>query len=192
MSAPLFPHRSEKTVLSFDATHALTSCLLAADAVHGGDWHTPPTLLLIQDHPLPAHPGTRETRVVEIPLPADGCLPRVLTDLAAAIASAPDTTNLDVDLAAVAGLLAEPIAGLRLLGWGVRYDDLVTAAGGLRRVRYVDAVDIDERSYQLTRLHGETQPVVLVDDHPDPDDPPATHPALAALVTAALGRQVRA
>ncbi|HEX8630559.1 MAG TPA: hypothetical protein VF755_20560, partial [Catenuloplanes sp.] len=48
----------------------------------------------------------------------------------------------------------------------------------------VDAVDVDGRVYQLTRHHRERTPIVLIDETPDPDDLPATQPALAALVAA--------
>ena len=51
--------------------------------------------------------------------------------------------------------------------------------------RESDAVDIDGRVYQLTRLPGPEQPaVVAVDGEPHPDDTPATHPGLTALITA--------
>jgi hypothetical protein len=180
-------------VLSFDTTHALTSVLIAADAAaHHAHFDAAPTLLLIQDYPLPAHPGARAVRAVEIALPAEEPLPRVLHTLAAALAGNGDTTHLGADRDAIAALLAEPLPGLRVLGWGVRYDDLVADAEDLLRVRYIDAVDIDGRVYQLTRRHGEPMPVVLIDEQPDPDDLPAIQPALAALATAVLGGQVRA
>ena len=174
-------------MLSFDTTHALTSHLLAADAAAPhGDWTVPPALLLIQDHPLPGSGDVRQASLVDIPLPADQPLPRVLSEVTEALTTATIVRVLGVDISVLTVALAESSPGLRLIGVGVRYDDLDAAADGLRRIRRVDAVDVDGRTYEVTRRHGETTPAVMVDDHPVPHDVKATHAALAALLTAAL------
>ena len=56
-------------------------------------------------------------------------------------------------------------------------------------LRRVEAVDVDGRVYQLSRRPGETRPVVLLDEQPDPGDLPATYPPLARLATAAQPAQ---
>ncbi len=75
--------------------------------------------------------------------------------------------------------------GARLLAWAVLYHDVLAGPGGICRARRVDAVDIDGRVYQITRLRGEAVAVVVLDDQPDPDDTPATQPGLTALLAAA-------
>ncbi|HEX8628713.1 MAG TPA: hypothetical protein VF755_11135 [Catenuloplanes sp.] len=175
-------------MLSFDTTHALTSCLLTAEAsAPTSRWDNPPTLLLIQDRPIDVvRSAQRETRTVQIPLFGDGQrgLPAMLHELANALTGSATTVAVDhdIDLKLLGGLLNDP--GLRLLAWAVRYDDLLAQPDALDRVRRIDAVDVDGRVYHLTRLHQEAHPVVLIDEQPDPDHLPATQPALAALIAA--------
>src|SRR6266536_1352490 len=84
------PSQRSSPVLSFDTTHAITGCLLEADAATHG-FHGPPVLLLLHDRPLtPAGPGRlRQIRAVAFTLhPHDVAehtqgIPGVLTDLAA-------------------------------------------------------------------------------------------------------------
>ena len=64
------------------------------------------------------------------------------------------------------------------------YDDLHPDTTGIHSVRRVDAVDIDQRVYQLVRHADDSAGLVVVDDTPDPDDTPATQPALSRLVAA--------
>jgi hypothetical protein len=78
-------------VLSFDTTHAVTGCLLEADA-HAATYgfRGPPVLLVLHDRPLtpPGHRRLRQLRAVAFTLhPHDVAghtqgIPGVLTDLA--------------------------------------------------------------------------------------------------------------
>ena len=194
-------------MLSFDTVHALTMCLLhAPHAVPAGP--VPPgllgTLVLAQDHPLdPADPRVRQLRTLHLSLLGDARrhqnLPTALHQIADALAArdprlpghAPAGAGpLHPEDLAVLGLaLREPRPGARLLAWAVSYDDLHADPGHLHRVRRVEAVDVDGRVYQLSLHPGETHPVVLVDEQPDPGDLPATYPPLARLATAALPAQ---
>ncbi|MGS2619306.1 hypothetical protein ACVCAH_33000 [Micromonospora sp. LZ34] len=181
-------------MLSFAAVHTLAGCLLAVDAeadVLG--WGRPATLLLIHDRAL--HPGCsarlRVMRSVEFPLHPDDLLtdpaglPALLHRLATAVGQ-PDRTAgpYRVTLDTIIGLIRGVESDARLLAWAAVYDDILIAAGEPFQVRRVDAVDTDGRVYQLTHLHGEDHPHLVVDDEPDPHDTPATGPGLAALLAA--------
>lgn len=180
-------------MLSFATTHAVASCLLATDAETPTDpWGGPAVLSLIQDQPLDAgEPVLRHLSALEFPLPtvdADhGGLPAALHHLAAALIATRvgHAGPVGGHVAAIRGMLTDPLPGLRLLAWAVRYDDLLTGDGGLHPVRRIDAVDVDGRVYQLSRLRHHTLALLSVDDEPDPHDLPATQPGLTALVTAA-------
>ncbi len=195
-------------MLSFDTTHTLTGRLLQAEAdADTRGWGGPPILLMLHDQPYtpPCSPNRlRRMRVVSYTLdPGDIAehttgLPAVLQNLADHLTNAdtractavPAGRGPDVggDRGPHAGqitadmITAPPAA--RLLAWAVLYEDLAADPADIAEVRRVDAVDIDNRVYQLTRRRGEPHVVVLVDDHPDPGDTPATHPGLTALLTA--------
>jgi len=197
-------------VLSFDTTHTLTGRLLQAEAdAETRGWGRPPVLLMLHDQPYspPGSPNRlRRMRVLSYTLdPGDIAehttgLPAVLHNLAEHLTNPdPDMractampagrgADLDADRGPHAGqitadmITASPAA--RLLAWAVLYEDLAADPADIAEVRRVDAVDIDNRVYQLTRRRGEPHVVVLVDDHPDPGDTPATHPGLTALLTA--------
>ena len=125
-------------MLSFETVHALTGCLIAADAgVPPGSWGAPATLLLIQDRPVYAHdPGRRAIRAVPVSLAGaettarPGGLPGILCQVAAAVSGdTPHTPFPAVDLNLIAAHLTEPVPqlrllGWRLLGWAVRYNDV--------------------------------------------------------------------
>jgi hypothetical protein len=191
-------------VLSFDTTHAITGCLLDADAhATASGFRGPPVLLVLHDRPFaPAgHRQLRQIRAVEFELDPHEVaghtqgIPGLLTDLAAALT---DTLTdacavADPDLAAFTEAIVHTAPDCRLLAWAVAYHDLHAAPAGIREVRRVDAVDIDGRVYQISRLRGEAVALVVVDDQPDPAATPATHPGLAALLTAAytLARHTR-
>jgi hypothetical protein len=72
----------------------------------------------------------------------------------------------------------------------VLHHDLHATPGGLRKMRRVDAVDVNGRVYQITRLRGEAIAVVI-DDQPDPGATPANHPGLTALLSASRQRAHR-
>ncbi|MGN9920281.1 hypothetical protein [Micromonospora palomenae] len=181
-------------MLSFSAVHTLAGCLLAVDAdadVLG--WGRPATLLLLHDRPL--HPDgparLRAVRSVEFPLHPDDLLtdpaglPALLHRLATALGQ-PDreaATAYQVTLDTIIGLIGIGPRG-RLLAWAVVYDDILTTAGGRRRVHRVDAVDTDGRLYQLTHLHGEEHPALAVHDGPGAANTTPAGPGLAALLAA--------
>lgn len=177
-------------MLSSGTVHAITNHLLAAaeTLTAARDGGCPPTLLLIHDHPIDGDNSTlRAMGAVEFPLPTDGTggghrgLADLLHEVAATITAVVDATAPHVPPTQI---LTDRTPGMRLLAWAVRYDDVDTTDDDPRLVRRVDAVDIDGRVYQLTRHPGERKPIVLIDETPDPDDLPATQPALAALVHA--------
>jgi hypothetical protein len=182
-------------VLSFDTTHAVTGCLLQADAeATSFGFRGPAVLLVLHDRPL-TPPGSRRLRQLravaytvdphELAAHAQG-LPGVLTDLAAALtrSTTTPTTGRGIDLAMVTDAIAHVPPDSRLLAWAVLYHDLHAGPAGIHEVRRVDAVDVEGRLYQITRRHREAFAVVAVDDQPDPDAVPATHPGLTALIAA--------
>jgi hypothetical protein len=190
-------------VLSFSTTHALTDCLLAADAhAETLGWGSAPALVLLRDRPMsPAGARQlRQMRAAAFTLPRQAAtegipgITQILQDLAAnldhARAAASDR-GLDVDIAG--DLIGDREPGTRLLAWAVLYQALLQTPAGARQIRRVDAIDIDGRVYQVSRLRGEALAVVIVDDQPDPCDLPATHSGLAALLsaTAQLARHAR-
>ena len=166
-------------MLSFTTTHAITECLLCADAdAEATGWGGPPALLLLRGHWLapPPDPQPRRIQVDTFPLPPaalrrHGGLPAILTAIAARYRR-PDLRHPD------------PTSGgpLRLLAWAVRYEDILAEDTDLAQIRRVEAVDTDGRVYQITRLHGERHGLVLIDEQPDPDNLPATHTGLTALL----------
>ena len=196
-------------MLSFDTVHALTECLLHVQH------DTPPappaapellgTVVLAQDYTLGLTDWRlRQVRALQMPLLGDRrhhhTLPAALHQVADALAPDPDAaTGGSVladdgplhpdDLDVLRHALHERRPGLRLLAWAVCYDDLLADTDELTVLRRVEAVDVDGRVYQLSLRPGETHPVVLIDEHPDPGDLPATHPALAQLATAAQPAQ---
>lgn len=187
-------------MLSFDAVHALTTCLLHVQ-------HDPPTasdpndllgtVVLAQDQPVgPTGARLRHLRALQLPMHGDHGrlhnLPAALHHIADAL-TAHDRSRtaqrpiadhgrdgIDVDILRAA--LRQP--GLRLIAWAVCYDDLLAQDAGLALVRRVDAVDVDGRVYQLSLCPGDTHPALVIDEQADPDDVPATYPPLARLVTA--------
>ncbi len=195
-------------MLSFDTTHALTGCLLHADAhAETRSLGAPPILLLLTDQPLtPTGAGRlRHIRAAAFTLPPQqvaehtDAIVGVLHDLAARLADLAqpgarsglrlaDGRDPGLDAAVAADIYADLITlvepGSRPLAWAVVYDDVLADTDSIDAVRRIDAVDVDGRVYQLTRRRGEAHAVVVIDDQPDPDDTPATHPGLAALVAA--------
>ena len=196
-------------MLSFDTVHALTECLLRVQQ------DTPPappaapellgTIVLAQDYRLGLPDWRlRQVRVLQLPLLGDRrrhhTLPAALHQIADTLAPHPGTAASGGmladdgplhpdDLDVLRHALHERRPGLRLLAWAVCYDDLLADTAHLPMLRRVDAVDVDGRVYQLSLRTGETGPVVVIGEHRDPGDLPATHPALAQLATAAQPAQ---
>ncbi|MEU5565536.1 hypothetical protein [Micromonospora musae] len=178
-------------MLSFPDVHALTSCLAAADAdadLRG--WGQPVTLLLIYDRSPAVHEAQREIRSLEFPLHPHNALtdaagqPALLHHIAGELDGL--ATPYQATLAAIVDLLRAATPTVRLLAWAACYRDLQPVDQRLRQARRIDAVDVDGRFYQLTRLLGEDHPVVLVDDTPDPNITPPTYRGLVALLAAAV------
>jgi len=167
-------------VLSFRTTHAITGELIAT-----ADRGSPrsPVLLILQDRPIPQPDGpeARHLRVTPIRVSDQAWaqhphgVPGVLDDIAAGIITPPHRPERGDG-----GFGSE----IRTLAVAVGYDDIHTDphADTITPVRRVDAVDTDGRVYQVTRLPDERHGVAIVDDQPDPDDTPATHPGLHALL----------
>ncbi len=179
-------------MLSFNAVHTLTACLIAADAdADQMGWGQPPTLLLIHDWLLTATPKRRrKMRSLEFPLHPDDMLtdpaglPALLQRLASALDNPTKPTPYQATLDTIIRRIRATTPDARLVAWAACYDDIHTGGGQPRQARRVDAVDADGRLYEVTRLRGEDHPLVLVDDTPDPGDIPATHPGLVALLAA--------
>ncbi|QGN49790.1 hypothetical protein GKC29_25160 [Micromonospora sp. WMMC415] len=174
-------------MLSFTAVHTLTGCLLVADAEADAlGWGTPVTLLLVHDRPQPTGDPVPEMRSVEFPLHREDLLtdpagiPVLLHRLTSELhqPNSPYRTALHTIL----GLIRRTTPDARLLAWATCYTD--TPTGQPQQVRRIDAVDTDDRLYQLTRLCGEDHPLLAVEDTPDPHGAPATYPGLSALLAA--------
>lgn len=183
-------------MLSFNAVHTLTTCLVEADAdAERLGWGQSPTMLLVHDWPL--NPvisrRMRKMRSLEFPLhPEDllsdpAGLPALLHRLADSLRHPATPTPYQTTLQTMVARVRATAPDVRLLAWAACYDDIHTREGQPQQVRRVDAVDTDGRLYQLTRETGEDHPFVLVNDTPDPNDIPATHPGLVALLAATSG-----
>ncbi|MEU1606052.1 hypothetical protein [Micromonospora matsumotoense] len=182
-------------MLSSNAVHTLTACLIEADAdAEQFGWGQTATVLLIHDWPLnPAIPRQRRMRSLEFPLHPEDLL-RDPAGLPALLHRLADSLRLPATPAPYQKILQTMLArarmtaaDVRLLAWAVCYDDIHVRDGQPQRFRRVDAVDIDARVYQLTHAPGEDHPLVVIDETPDPADTPATQPGLAALLTATVG-----
>ena len=169
-------------MLPTDMTDALIGTLAGAEAdAHLAGWGRPEFVLLFISHrPAPAGDGPHQRlRVCEYVFDGQrlathpGGVAEVMQHLATALgADDPDR----------AGQAPEPDPdgpGWRTLAWAAIYEDVNVPH--LTRARHVDAVDADGRVYQLRRLETD-EPLLSVDNLPDPADTPATQPALAALV----------
>ncbi|SBT65654.1 hypothetical protein GA0070622_2655 [Micromonospora sediminicola] len=178
-------------MLSLTAVHALAGCLLATDvdAEHLG-WGQPPTLLLIHTRPLHTASPARALRSVEFPLRRDDLLtdpaglPALLHRLAAGLRQPHAATPYQATLDTIVRLIRATEPDARLLAWATCYDDILTNGDAPGQARRINAVDTDGRLYQLTHPRGDDQPLLLIDDSPDPGNVPATYPGLTALLTA--------
>ncbi|MEV4813880.1 hypothetical protein [Micromonospora avicenniae] len=177
-------------MLSFPDVHALTSCLAAADAdADTRGWGQPITLLLLHDRPPATDEAQREIRSLEFPLHPNDALtdaagqPTLLHHIADELDG--PATPYQATLAAIVDLIRVATPHARLLAWATCYRDLQPVDRRLRQARRVDAVDIDGRFYQLTHLHGDEHPVVLVEDTPANDAPP-TYRGLVGLLAATV------
>ncbi len=168
---------------SFDTVHAITDHLYLADAAHRSDRLTAaPTLLLL--HEPSRATARRLVRGVEIPLADAGddtALPDDLQLLAQAVAALTRTP-----------VFAAAVAGRTLLAAAIGYADVAVHDDTVALTYRVDAVDTDGRLYRLTRRPGDSAPTLLIDDVPDPDGLPATHPGLTAVLAALAARPVPA
>lgn len=181
-------------MLTFDTVHALTGCLLDADAhAETLGWNSPPVLLLLHHRPPLTPTARRPHEITGVAFAVhtrdwpehSARLPALLSDLAARMgAYVQPESRLDAKIRRAAELMLMTERGARLLAWAVVYEDVLADDTAICQVRRVDAVDIDGRVYQVSRLRGEAHPLVVIDDQPDPGDIPATQPGLAALVDA--------
>ena len=187
-------------MLSFATVHTITGCLVRADAraEHAAGPDTA-TLLVIRERPVAGRRGCgvlRQVSVAAYPL-ADAYLshglPAALHALADTLAAPPPGSSGHPDPSAGDGTVADrmpPVSGGpgRLLAYAVLYPDPTLGPHALGTPRRIDAVDTDARVYQLTRHPGDPCPVVIVCDHPQRRDAPATVAGLTALLTATGSR----
>jgi len=164
-------------VLPRSAVQTITELLISADATIAG----PADPLLIAytgwpPRPVPAPIASRRWHT------HPGGVPGLLAALATTLTHPHAATSLAV--AAIGRDIHRSVTPARLIAWAVLYDDLHTDTTAIHPVRHVDAVDIDQRVYQLRRHADDTAGLVVVDDTPDPEDTPATQPALSRLVAA--------
>jgi hypothetical protein len=112
-----------------------------------------------------------------------GGVPGLLGALATTLTTNPHPiTSVAVEV--IGREIHRSVVPARLIAWAVLYDDLHPDDTGIHPVRRVDAVDTDQRVYQLYRHADEVGGLVVVDDTPDPADTPATQPPLSRLVAA--------
>lgn len=172
-------------MLPFNTTHALTGSLIDAEtSAHRalGDNH-PPLLVVLLDRPA-RHRGDatnqREIHAVALPVLSAQTLaaPAPLPDLLQALSTSIAEAGLP------RGMRRPTRTTARVLACAVLYGDISVDDDALQPVHRVDAVDIDDRTYRITRVHGDRHPVVLIDDQPDPHDTPATRPGLVAVLAA--------
>ncbi len=189
-------------MLSSHTIHALTGCLLDAEAhadTHG--WRQPPMIILLRAQRLhPTHGRGRRLDTILLPIHPDvaghaGGIPAILRDLAQRLTDIPAGTDSEA-AAALSTVVADELLdqtspGARLLGCGILHEDTHILGTDVRQVRHVDAVDADRRLYRLTRLSGQSRPAAVVDDQPDPQDCPA-YPGLVSLFDAAMRLSRRA
>jgi hypothetical protein len=164
-------------MLSCYAVQAVTALLIGADATIAGPadpllialtgWPPRPILAPIDARMWHTHPGG---------------VPGLLETVATTLTDPAATTSAAVQ--AIGREIHRTVTPARLIAWAVLYDDLHTDPTGLHPVRRIDAVDIDQRVFQLWRHADDRAGLVVVDDTPDPEDTPATQPALARLVAA--------
>ena len=167
-------------MLSCYAVQAVTALLIGADASITG----PGDPLLIALIGWPPRP-------VLAPIDARlwhthaGGVPGLLGALANTLSTHPNAaTTGSVAVQVIGREIHRTVIAARLIAWAVLCDDLHTDDTGIHPVRRVDAVDIDQRVYQLRRHADQVVGLVVVDDTPDPADTPATQPPLSRLVTA--------
>ena len=193
-------------MLPFDTIHAITDTLLRAE-VQTREWGAP-ALILLRDQTriLPTDQpacGVRTSVFAIDPWEVEGVLGGVAEFLHNTADYLGDD-NAQADLRAdadrypntsgwiTADAVTSPDPDAPLLAWAVAYEDLHADPEQLRDARRVDAVDVDARVYQLTRLRGEPHPLVVIDDEVDPRDTPATYPALTALLDLTRRLETRA
>ena len=170
-------------MLPFDTIHAVVGCLIDADAcAEDSGWNEFPAVLVLHERRPATHATTStcQIRLDVIAVPDRRWLEHptgvvgVLTDLAT---TWPDPPTGDTD---------GEESDSRLLAWAVVYEDIrAEGTTDLAEVRHIDALDIDGRTYQITRVRGEDRAVVVIDDDPVPARTSATRAGLAALLGAA-------
>ncbi|MEV4539332.1 hypothetical protein AB0J82_36725 [Asanoa sp. NPDC049518] len=168
-------------MLSHDTIHVLVG-RLADEALY----EPASTLIVIHSGPAPDadSPSTYAMQVQTAPMGDLSAwqtgVPGLLTDLRDAIVTKTPQPPLDHLAAAV----TDPAHGLELTAIGVHYTDITAMGHDVVPIERIDAVDIDGRVYQVVRIDG-GHPWIAVDNAPDPNDIPATQPALAAILAAA-------
>jgi len=140
---------------------AIVRCLTGLDlrAQNTHPWPAPTLLAVLIESPIleHLHPAARRLGVVAAPFPTetwdhpDGPVAALRE-----VAAAAQDPVIQARLAAVTG-------DVRLLAWAFQHNDVIIHDElGPRHVRYIDAVDLDDRTYILTRLPGTPTGAVTV------------------------------
>jgi hypothetical protein len=163
-------------VLSFNTTHALSSRLLdvATDLTVSGTLCRPELLVL---HAVPSCTDSLGIAITSVALT---CPARTLPALLTAVAD-PAIGHLHRPL-----VVAVTLRRLPLLACAVAYDDVLIEGPDLDRGLRIDAVDIDQRVYQISQHAGADEASLCVDDDADPLNTPATYPALRDMLALAV------
>jgi hypothetical protein len=142
-------------MLSDIQQEAIIRCLTDLDrhTQHTDPWPGPPLLAAVCEEPVVGHPDPTARGVWVSPLP----VPDEIWDhpdgpIAALRQASNDLNTPDVQ----AQLVDVPAAaGIRILAWVFRHSDITIVEDfGPQQVRFLDAVDIDDRSYILIHLPG--------------------------------------
>jgi hypothetical protein len=152
----------EISVLSDIQQQAIVECLKRLDyhTQRNHPWPGPPLLAALYDHPVPGHPDPTARGIRVTPLPAPAEIWEHADGLVAALGQVSNDLNTP-DMRA--RLLQAPAAGIRIVAWLFMHSDItIVEEFGPQQVRFIDAVDIDDRSYVLIHLPGHATGTVTV------------------------------
>jgi hypothetical protein len=139
-------------VLSDIQQQAIVRCLndLDNNTQRTYPWPRPALLAVLREIPVAGHPDptARFLGVNLLPVPDE------IWEHPDGLIAGLGQARTDLNTPAIrAGLATAPAAGKRILAWVFMHADLIVDDElGPLQVRFIDAVDIDDRSYILTRL----------------------------------------
>ncbi|MDG4795037.1 hypothetical protein [Micromonospora sp. WMMD1082] len=138
---------------------AIVRCLTFLDeGAHSVYCEPAPNLVAVLiERPLPGHPTARHLVPYPAPVP-----PKVWDDPDGPVAALRKVSNALHD-PVIQAIFATVTGDVRALAWVFLHTDtIIDDELGPQQVRYIDAVDIDDRTYVLTRLPEEPAGVVTV------------------------------